>query len=78
VLTDPNQPIAAVSAPREEEAVPTPEAAAAEGALAEPEVLREKKPEGEGEEEEAEGKGKEAKGAKEAKPAAKESKEGKK
>jgi large subunit ribosomal protein L25 len=64
--------VAAVSAPREEEAAPTPEVAEA-AAAAEPEVLREKKPE---EGEEAEGAAKEGgkPGAKEsAKPAGKES-----
>ncbi len=64
VLTGKDLPIAAVAAPREEEAAPTPDAAAA-AASAEPEVLREKKPE---EGEAAEGAAKDAKGA--AKPAA--------
>lgn len=61
ILTNKTLPLAAVSAPREEEVVATPEAAAG---AAEPEVLREKKPE-DGEAAEA---GKDAKGG--AKPAA--------
>lgn len=69
IISNKDLPLASVSAPREEEVAPTPDAAAA---AAEPEVLREKKPE---EGEEAEGAkegGKDAKaGAKEgAKPAA--------
>ncbi len=54
VLNAKDQPVAAVAAPKLEEE-PTP-AAAAEGAAAEPEVITEKKVEGE--EEEAEGEGK--------------------
>ena len=67
ILSSKDLPIAAVSAPREEEVAATPDAAAA-AATAEPEVLREKKPE---EGEAAEGAAKDAKaGGKDAKPAA--------
>jgi large subunit ribosomal protein L25 len=71
VLSNKDLAVVALAAPREEEAAPTPEAVA-EAATAEPEVLREKKPE---EGEEAEGAAKEGAkpGAKEAaKPAGKE------
>ena len=81
LITNKDQAVAAVSAPREEEVVAAPEAAAT---AAEPEVIKEKKEEGEEGEAAAGGKGapakeggKEAKpaaGGKEAKPAAKEAK----
>lgn len=75
VLSSPTLAVAAVAAPRAEEEVVAPEAAA-EGAVAEPEVITAKKEEGEEGEEAEEGKGegkKEAKGEakKEGKPEAK-------
>jgi large subunit ribosomal protein L25 len=66
ILSLAEQAVAAVSAPKIEEEPVAAEAAVAEGALAEPEVITEKKVEGEeGEEEGEEGKGKkEARGEK--------------
>ncbi|MFH0953466.1 MAG: 50S ribosomal protein L25 [Verrucomicrobiota bacterium] len=58
VLSAPSQAVAAVAAPRAEEEVVAPEAAAVEGAVGEPEVITAKKVEGEeGEEGVEEGKG---------------------